>query len=68
MPTRGPLRTFLFEATVTDIAHLTVMADNMTCIGILFSDGTHQLLVYVDDVNLTRDNIDTTKKNRENFV
>jgi hypothetical protein len=26
-------------------------------------NGTHQLMVYADDVNLLRDNIDTTKKN-----
>jgi hypothetical protein len=27
-------------------------------------NGTHQLLVYVDDVNLLGDKINTTKKNR----
>jgi hypothetical protein len=29
---------------------------------------THQLLVYADDVNLLRDNVDTIKKNRENLI
>jgi hypothetical protein len=29
---------------------------------------THQLLAYVDDVNLRRDNIDTVKKNRETLI
>jgi hypothetical protein len=28
-------------------------------------NGTHQLLIYTDDVNLLGDNIDTTKKNRK---
>jgi hypothetical protein len=28
-------------------------------------NGTHQLLVYDDDVNLFRDNIDTTKKTQK---
>jgi hypothetical protein len=29
--------------------------------------GTHQLLVYADNVNLLGDNIDTTKKNTESL-
>jgi hypothetical protein len=28
-------------------------------------NGTHQLLVYADDMNLLRDNINTAKKNKE---
>jgi ribosomal protein L24 len=28
-------------------------------------NGTHQLLVYVDDLNLLKDNINTTRRNRE---
>jgi hypothetical protein len=31
-------------------------------------NGTHQLLIYADDVNLLGDNIDTTKKNIEVYV
>jgi hypothetical protein len=28
-------------------------------------NGTHELLIYADDVNLLGDNIDTKKKNRD---
>jgi hypothetical protein len=31
-------------------------------------NGTHQLLVYADDMNLLGDNIDTLKKNRETLI
>jgi hypothetical protein len=31
-------------------------------------NGTHQLLVYADDVNLLGDNVDTAKKNREPLI
>jgi hypothetical protein len=31
-------------------------------------NGTHQLLVYADDVNLMGDNIDTIKKIRETLI
>jgi hypothetical protein len=31
-------------------------------------NGTHQLLVYVDDVNGLGDNIDTIKKNAETLI
>jgi hypothetical protein len=31
-------------------------------------NGTHQLLAYVDDVNLLGDNIDTIKKNMESLI
>jgi hypothetical protein len=31
-------------------------------------DGTHQLLVYADDVNVLGDNIDTTKKNTRTLI
>jgi hypothetical protein len=31
----------------------------------LHVNGTHQLLIYADDVNLLGDNIDTTEKNTE---
>jgi hypothetical protein len=31
-------------------------------------NGTHQLLVYVDDVNVLGDNIDTIKKNMETLI
>jgi hypothetical protein len=31
-------------------------------------NGTHQLLAYIDDVNLLGDNIDTVKKNTETLI
>jgi hypothetical protein len=31
-------------------------------------NGTHQLLVYADDVNLLRDNVDTTNKNIQTLI
>jgi hypothetical protein len=31
-------------------------------------NGTHKLLVYADDMNLLRDNKDTTKKNTETLM
>jgi hypothetical protein len=31
-------------------------------------NGTHQLLVYADDVNLLGDNIDTMKKTAETLI
>jgi hypothetical protein len=31
-------------------------------------NGTHQLLVYVDDVNLLGDNIDTIKSNTQTLI
>jgi hypothetical protein len=31
-------------------------------------NGTHQLLVYADDVNLVEDNIDTIKKNTDTLI
>jgi hypothetical protein len=31
-------------------------------------NGTHQLLAYIDDVNLLEDNIDTVKKNTEILI
>jgi hypothetical protein len=31
-------------------------------------NGTHQLLVYADDVNLLGDNIDAIKKNMETLI
>jgi hypothetical protein len=32
------------------------------------SNGTHQLLVYADDVNLLGDNVDTIKKNTQILI
>jgi hypothetical protein len=31
-------------------------------------NGTHQLLIYADDVSLLGDNIDTIKKNKETLI
>jgi hypothetical protein len=31
-------------------------------------NGTHQLLAYVDDVNLLGDNVDTIKKNTKTLI
>jgi hypothetical protein len=31
-------------------------------------NGTHQLLVYADDVNILGDDIDTTKKNTQTLI
>jgi hypothetical protein len=31
-------------------------------------NGTHQLLVYADDVNLLGDDIETIKKNKQTFI
>jgi hypothetical protein len=31
-------------------------------------NGTHQMLVYADDVNLPGDNIDTIKKNTQSLI
>jgi hypothetical protein len=31
-------------------------------------NGTHQLLVYADDVNLLKDNVDKIKKNTETLM
>jgi hypothetical protein len=36
-------------------------------VGLIFN-GTHQLLAYVDDVNLLEDNIDTINKNTETLI
>jgi hypothetical protein len=35
---------------------------------VLKLNGTHQLLVYADDVNLLGDHIDTTKRNTEALI
>jgi hypothetical protein len=60
---RDALKQFLFN---TDLEYaIKKVQENQ--VGLKLS-GTHQLLVYADDVNLLGDNIDTIKKNTQTIL